>query len=157
MVTTKITVPQYQACYMYHLYVKQTTNGAIHLPSNGILYHMLHKLTTKRPKGMTWKEEGNLELILPNPEDGKSPMVYNYLNQENIQRIRKFIDNELRMELYEEMKINKRKRIGYLKTIRMFCHKYGMEALIEEGTLFKGFQRFRGMKERKRKKRIPKE
>lgn len=83
MVTINVSVKSYLAKYMRVRYEKSTEEGAIHLPGSGILYNTLHQLTTKRPKGASWKDEGNLTLMLPHPAIGKSPEVYNYLSKEN--------------------------------------------------------------------------
>lgn len=83
MVTINVQVKPYLAKYMHVHYEKSMEEGAIRLPASGILYNCLHQLTTKRPKGASWKDEGNLKLMLPRPAIGKSPEVYNYLSQEN--------------------------------------------------------------------------
>ncbi len=83
MVTITLPVKSYLAKYMYARYGK-STNSPIRLPNSGILYNSLHQLTTKRPKGISWKDEGNLTLVLPHPAAGKSPDVYNYLCKENV-------------------------------------------------------------------------
>ena len=89
MVTITLPVKNYLAKYIRVHYAQSTENGAVRLPSSGILYNSLHQLTTKRPKGASWKDEGNLTLVLPHPAIGKSPDVYNYLSLENAQLLEK--------------------------------------------------------------------
>lgn len=88
MVTITLPVKSYLAKYMYVRY-GNLTNEPIRLPNSDILYNSLHQLTTKRPKGISWKDEGNLTLVLPHPAIGKSPDVYNYLSKENAQILEK--------------------------------------------------------------------
>ena len=89
MITITLPVKPYLAKYMRVRYENSTEQGAIRLPVSGILYHCLHQLTTKRPKGASWKDEGNLTLVLPHPAIGKSPDVYNYLSRENAEILEK--------------------------------------------------------------------
>ena len=100
MVTITLPVKSYLAKYMYVHYgnltekttdtpTEKSLSTPIRLPSSGILYNALHQLTTKRPKGISWKDEGNLTLVLPHPAVGKSPDVYNYLSKENAQILEK--------------------------------------------------------------------
>lgn len=94
MVTINVPVKPYLAKYMYVHYADSVVDGAIRLPGSGILYNALHQLTTKRPKGASWKEEGNLMLMLPNPAIGKSPEVFNYLSRENGQILEKKLNGK---------------------------------------------------------------
>ncbi|WP_300703984.1 hypothetical protein [Bacteroides sp.] len=89
MVTITLPVKNYLAKYIRVHYEQSTEDGAVRLPSSGILYNSLYQLTTKRPKGASWKDEGNLTLILPHPAIGKSPDIYNYLSRENAQILEK--------------------------------------------------------------------
>lgn len=89
MVTITLPVKSYLAKYMYVHYAQSVEQGAIRLPNSGILYNSLHQLTSKRPKGASWRDEGNLTLVLPHPAVGKSPDVYNYLSKENAEILEK--------------------------------------------------------------------
>ena len=89
MATITLPVKSYLAKYMRVRYANSTEDGALRLPGSGILYHSLHQLTSKRPKGASWKDEGNLTLTLPHPIIGKSPEVYNYLSRENAEELEK--------------------------------------------------------------------
>ena len=89
MATITLPVKSYLAKYLRVSYASSMEGGALRLPSSGILYHCLHQLTTKRPKGASWKDEGNLTLVLPRPSVGKSPDVYNYLSKENAKQLEK--------------------------------------------------------------------
>lgn len=89
MATITLSVKPYLAKYLCVRYAKSMEAGALRLPSSGILYHCLHQFTTKRPKGASWKDEGNLTLVLPHLVIGKSPDVYNYLSRENAKELEK--------------------------------------------------------------------
>lgn len=88
MVTITLPVKPYLAKYL-SVHYGNSTNVPVRLPNSGILYNSLHQLTTKRPKGISWKDEGNLTLVLPHPAVGKSPDVYNYLSKENAEILEK--------------------------------------------------------------------
>ena len=89
MVTITLPVKSYLAKYMYVHYAQSVEQGAIRLPNSGILYNSLHQRTSKRPKGASWRDEGNLTLVLPHPAVGKSPDIYNYLSTENAEILEK--------------------------------------------------------------------
>ena len=86
MVTTTIYVKPYLAAYMYVRYQNSvvTEFNAIRLKSIENLYHVIKNLTAKRPRNVSWRETGNLTLIIPDPRYGKDPETYNYLGHDSI-------------------------------------------------------------------------
>ena len=86
MVTTTIYVKPYLAAYMYVRYQNSvvTELNAIRLKSIENLYHVIKNLTVKRPRDVSWRETGNLTLIIPDPRYGKEPETYNYLGHNSV-------------------------------------------------------------------------
>ena len=91
MVTTTIYVKPYLAAYMYVRYQNSvvTEFNAIRLKSIENLYHVIKNLTAKRPRNVSWRETGNLTLIIPDPRYGKDPETYNYLGHDSIISLKK--------------------------------------------------------------------
>ena len=102
MVTTTIYVKPYLAAYMYVRYQNSvvTEFNAIRLKSIENLYHVIKNLTAKRPRNVSWRETGNLTLIIPAPRYGKDPETYNYLGHDSIIIIEEEIETMLKTELH---------------------------------------------------------
>ena len=109
MVTTTIYVKPYLAAYMYVRYQNSvvTEFNAIRLKSIENLYHVIKNLTAKRPRNVSWRETGNLTLIIPDPRYGKDPETYNYLGHDSIIIIEEEIETMLKTELHSMMLKNK--------------------------------------------------
>ena len=86
MVITTINVKSYLAAYMYVRYQKDVLSefNAIRLKSTENLYHVIKNLTVRRPQNVSWKENGNFTLVIPDPRYGKDPESYNYLGHDSI-------------------------------------------------------------------------
>lgn len=151
MYTVRFQVRPHLAAYMYARYSKSITMGVIHLPANGILFHLLHHLAAPQPPSGWRAEKGNLALQLPSPNDGKSPRIYNYLSDRSIEKLEAAIDLQMHMELYEFIRNNKfRKGIMYMTSARLFREQHNMWDITEEA-LIKSYQRWRVKEQRGRK------
>ena len=88
------------------VYKRQELN-AIRLKSIENLYHVIKNLTVKRPRDVSWRETGNLTLIIPDPRYGKEPETYNYLGHNSVIIIEEEIETMLKTELHSIMLRNK--------------------------------------------------
>jgi hypothetical protein len=98
MVTIRIYIKPYLAAYLKAHYAYCVVQGAIRFSKNQNIYSCLLKLTVPRPKGVSWKEEGNVTLALPCPAVGKDPRTYNYLNAESREKFEKEVNYEMGMD-----------------------------------------------------------
>ena len=113
----------------------------------------IKNLTVKRPQNVSWRDTGNLTLIIPDPRYGKDPETYNYLWHDSILIIEEEIETLLRAELYSTMQRNKfRHGIMYKKSLLQFMDKYHIEDKHEDA-LMKAFQRWKKKTEEEREKR----
>ncbi len=102
------------------------------------------------PRNSFGRENEDLTLALPWPDEGKSPKTYNYLSQESIARLEERIELEMLMDLYERIQENKfRKGIGYLKTITTFIGEYCLEG-VKDDALYKRYDRWKKLVEKDR-------
>lgn len=62
MITVTIQVKPYLAAYLQSAYAHCTVEGAIRFTKNQNLYSCLLQLTTPRPKGVSWRDRGNVTL-----------------------------------------------------------------------------------------------
>lgn len=154
MVTITVTIKPYLAKYMYVRYgqcVESQENGSspqkpvpIRLTHLTPLYHLLHQLTVPHPRGVSWKETGNICFVLPSPRYGKAPETYNYIGQDSLLLIEKEIETQMKAELYSFLLDNKfTNGMMYKKSMHRFVEHYGMEELVQEETLMRAFQRWR--------------
>ena len=60
MITVTIQVKPYLAAYLQSAYAHCTIEGAIRFTKNQNLYSCLLQLTTPRPKGVSWRDQGNI-------------------------------------------------------------------------------------------------
>ena len=154
MVTTTIYVKPYLAAYMYVRYQNSvvTELNAIRLKSIENLYHVIKNLTVKRPRDVSWRETGNLTLIIPTPRYGKEPETYNYLGHNSVIIIEEEIETMLKTELHSIMLRNKfRNGIMYKKSLLLFMDKYNIDDRHEDA-LMKSFQRWKKRVKKKKKK-----
>lgn len=141
MMTVSLNVEPYLAHYMYARYANCVHEGAIKLSFQSDLYHQLLGWTLPRPKGVSWKEEGNLTLALPSPRIGKDPRTYNYLSEEARYRITRAIKEQMRWEMMDYMKQERLKHgVMFTRSMQQFIKDFDMEDLVNEETLMKYFQ-----------------
>ena len=158
MVTTTIYVKPYLAAYMYVRYQNSvvTELNAIRLKSIENLYHVIKNLTVKRPRDVSWRETGNLTLIIPTPRYGKEPETYNYLGHNSVIIIEEEIETMLKTELHSIMLRNKfRNGIMYKKSLLLFMDKYNIDDRHEDALIKDGKREWR--KKEKSKIRLTKE
>lgn len=67
MITVTILVKPYLAAYLQSTYAHCTIEGAIRFTKNQNLYSCLLQLTTPRPKGVSWRDQGNITFPYPAP------------------------------------------------------------------------------------------
>lgn len=154
MVTTTIDVKPYLSAYMYVRYQSSVVSefNAIKLKSTENLYHVIKNLTVKRPKNVSWRENGNLTLVIPDPRYGKEPETYNYLGHDSILIIEEEIEIILKTELHSIMLKNKfQKGMMYKRSLQQFMETYHIDDKYEDG-LMKAFQRWKKKTEEERKK-----
>ena len=154
MVITTINVKSYLAAYMYVRYQKDVLSefNAIRLKSTENLYHVIKNLTVRRPQNVSWKENGNFTLVIPDPRYGKDPESYNYLGHDSIVIIEEEMEIMLKAELHSLMQKNKyQKGIMYKKTLILFMQKYHIDDRHEDA-LMKSFQRWKKRVEEERNK-----
>lgn len=145
MVTTTIYVKPYLAAYMYVRHQADVVPqfNAIRLKRRDDLYHVIKNLTVRRPPQVSWREEGNLTLVIPDPRYGKDPQTYNYLGHDSILIIEAEIEIMLKAELHSLMQKNKyQKGIMYKKTLIWFMQKYHIDDKHEDAFM-KSFQRWK--------------
>ena len=102
MITVTIQVKPYLAAYLQSAYAHCTIEGAIRFTKNQNLYSCLLQLTTPRPKGVSWRDQGNITFSLPCPSVGKDPRTYNYLGEEAVKILEQEINYEMRELIPEE-------------------------------------------------------
>ena len=92
IVEIRIEIKPYLKAYLYIQYDYCTLNGAIRFTKNKNLYSCLLQLTTTRPREVSWRDQGNLALILPWPKVGKDPRIYNYMGKEHVELFEKEVE-----------------------------------------------------------------
>lgn len=68
MITVTIQVKPYLAAYLQSAYAHCTIEGAIRFTKNQNLYSCLLQLTTPRPKGVSWRDQGNITFFPTLPQ-----------------------------------------------------------------------------------------
>lgn len=71
-------------------------DGALQLPPDSVLYHLVYERMQRRPAGVSPVDRGNLRLCLPCPRHGgKKPATYNYLSPASVTLIERHTDTLL--------------------------------------------------------------
>lgn len=130
MITTKIFIKPHLAEYVTGKY---NENGYIRFPKKSDVYHVIFDLTERRPV-ICRPDEGNIEIILPDRREGKSPVTYNYLSRRSQKIIERRIQNIFWAELHDYV-IEEKHRYGttYIESIARFAKRYSIESISEEG------------------------
>ncbi|WP_289123848.1 hypothetical protein [uncultured Bacteroides sp.] len=140
MITVTIQMKPYLAAYLQSAYAHCTVEGAIRFTKNQNLYSCLLQLTTPRPKGVSWRDRGNVTLSLPCPSVGKDPRTYNYLGEEAVKILEQEINYEMRMDYYRFLRRNKFKNgMMFTRATELYLEEHGMTELIPEETLLKSY------------------
>ncbi|WP_349913031.1 hypothetical protein, partial [Bacteroides cellulosilyticus] len=140
MITVTIQVKPYLAAYLQSAYAHCTIEGAIRFTKNQNLYSCLLQLTTPRPKGVSWRDQGNITFSLPCPSVGKDPRTYNYLGEEAVKILEQEINYEMRMDYYRFLRRNKFKNgMMFTRATELYLEEHGMMELIPEETLLKSY------------------
>lgn len=152
MMTTKIQIKPHLAEYIYGKYPDSCENNAIKFPDSLDIYHIIYDLTEKRPQNC-YRDQGNLEICLPDRSIGKSPETYNYLGIRSQTIIEKKIELLLLAELHDLLDENKHSYgIDFIESVHYFMKKYCIESISEDAFL-KNYQRWRDKLRRRAQKR----
>lgn len=141
--TLRIQIRPLLAEYLYGRYSNSIESGALHLPAGCYLQHTLQEVLSRRPVNASLRETGNLCLRLTAPHRGKNPASYNYLTQDAIRLFEQRTLNQLHLELFDRMIIDRRQQgIPYIESIRCFIEQYNISSISEDG-LMKAFWRWK--------------
>lgn len=130
--------------YLHTKYGRCLKEGAIRLPMNSTLYYVVDELLAVSPRRSYVRPEGNIAFSIPSlgDADNKKIVKYHVISRENARLLERRIEMEMRVELYDLMKENRRRHITYIKTLEEFMRKYNLMDTTEDSFL-KGFQRWR--------------
>ena len=130
--------------YLHTKYGRCLKEGAIRLPMNSTLYYVVDELLAVSPRRSYVRPEGNIAFSIPSlgDADNKKIVKYHVISRENARLLERRIEMEMRVELYDLMKENRRRNITYIKTLEEFMRKYNLMDTTEDSFL-KGFQRWR--------------
>jgi hypothetical protein len=161
MITTKITIKPHLAEYIKSKFGGET-DGCIRFSERLDIYHTIWDLTERRPVQCP-PDSGNLEIVLPDRREGKSPETYNYLGKKAQKIIERRIENIFIAELHDYV-IEEKNRYGtsYIEAIFLFSRKYAIESISEDGLKKNCYRWIRTLRIRKkrsyeRKKNLPTE
>ena len=102
---------------------------------NFCLVPAIKNLTVRHPQNVSWKENGNFTLVIPDPRYEKDPETYKYLGHDSIVIIEEEIEIMLKTELHSMMQ------------------KYHIDEKHED-TFMKSFQKYKKRVEEERKGKI---
>lgn len=93
----QINIRPHLAAFLQNYYKKyRNADGALQLPPDSVLYHLVYERMQRRPAGVSPVDRGNLRLCLPYPRHGgKKPATYNYLSPASVTRIERHTDTLL--------------------------------------------------------------
>lgn len=130
--------------YLHTKYGRCLKEGTIRLPMNSTLYYIVEELLAVSPRRSYVRPEGNIAFSIPSlgDVDNKKIVKYHVISRENARLLERRIEMEMRVELYDLMKENRRRNITYIKTLEEFMRKYNLMDTTEDSFL-KGFQRWR--------------
>lgn len=129
--------------YLHTKYGRCLKEGVIRLPMNSTLYYVVDELLAMSPRRSFVRPEGNIAFSIPSLGGGdKKIEKYHVISEENVRLLERRIEKEMRVELYDLMKENRRHNITYIKTLEEFMRKYNLMETKEDSFL-KGFQRWR--------------
>lgn len=149
-ITTKIQIRDYLKEYIIGKY-NNCADGPVRFPDQIDLYHTIWDLMEKRSTNSV--DTGNLEIILPKRDLGKSPEIYNYLGVRSQKLIEKRISTMMWSDVHSLLVENKHDHgINYILSITYFMKTYGIDSLSEDAFL-KNFYRWRDKIRCKAKKR----
>ena len=140
MITTKISIKPHLAEYVRGRF--GTNEGYIRFPDRFDIYHTIFDLTEKRPKQCR-PDTGNIEIILPDRREGKSPKYYNYLSA----RSQRIIERKIEFMFWAEVRSHidcqyHTSGLKYIESIGIFMGMYGIESITEDA-LQKNYYRWR--------------
>lgn len=130
--------------YLHTKYGRCVKEGAICLPMNSTLYYVVEEVLSVSPRWSYVRPEGNIAFSIPSLCGGNhTKMVKHHLvSKENARLLERRVEMEMRVELYDLMKENRRRNIPYIRTLEEFMRKYNIVDTSEDSFL-KGFQRWR--------------
>lgn len=151
MITTKIELPEHLKEYCIGKF-NGTIDGPVRFPDATDIYHTIWDLTERRPINVH-VDTGNLEIVLPKRDYGKSPEVYNFLGQRSQAIIIKKMELMMWAEVHDFIDENKhRYGIEHIQSVHTFMRRYDIHS-ISEDAFIKNFYRWRELCRKKREKR----
>lgn len=151
MITTKIDVPPHLQEYCQGKY-NNLEAGPVCFPDVTDIYHTIWDLTERRPANCQ-VDTGNLEIVLPKRDCGKSPEVYNYLGKRSQAIIIKKLELMMWAEVHDLIDENKhRYGIEHIQSVHTFMRRYDIHS-ISEDAFIKNFYRWRELCRKKKEKR----
>ncbi len=143
MITTKIKIIPYLAEYL----VAKMNNYSfepLSIPDDTDLYHLIWKLMSRRPPGVSPNDEGNITLILPHRRLGKDPLYFNYLSPKSQEHISRHVKNMFDFDLHEVMNRNVKngRPLRDLDVVHQFMCDYGIDSITEDA-LIKNYYRWK--------------
>ena len=151
MVTTRIEIKPHLKEYLLGKF-NNFQESPITFPDKLDIYHTIWDLTEKRPVNCP-VDKGNLEIVLPDRQEGKNPECYNYLGVRSQQIIERKIETKFFAELHDFLDEQKhRYGISYIETIHEYMRKYGILS-ISEDALLKNYYRWRDVVRKKNERR----
>lgn len=151
MVTVKIEIKPHLVEYILGKY-NGCEPGAVRFPDKIDLYHTIYDFLEKRPSNVS-KDDGNLEIILPERSSGKKTSSFNYLGVRSVKIVEKKILVLFWAEVHDFLDEQKHRRgIEYKVAVYSFVRKYNITS-IDEGTLLKNYYRWRENIRKRNKRR----
>jgi hypothetical protein len=141
MITTKINIKPHLKEYVTGKFCA-FTDSPVRFPDRLDIYCTIWDLTEKRPVNCP-VDSGNMEIVLPDRQEGKSPESYNYLGERSQKIIGKKIEIMFWADLREYVDYKHHvKGVTYVEAITEFVRKYGI-CSISEDALVKNYYRWR--------------
>lgn len=143
MITSQITIRPHLAEYLYGKYNNGDRTMPIRIPSTDDLYHLVWMLVRKRPINVSPRDDGNVSIALEKDHIGKSPLVYNYLDEKSAKIIDLKIEALFFLELHSRIDENNMtgRSITTIQVIHAFMCDYEVDS-ISEDALVKNYYRW---------------
>jgi hypothetical protein len=143
MITTTIQITTYLAEYL----VAKMNNYSFEpfsVPDDTDLYHLIWKLMSRRPAGISPNDKGNITLILPNRRLGKDPQYFNYLSPRSQEHITRHVKDMFDFDLHDLMNRNVKagRPLRDLDVVHQFMCDYGIDSITEDA-IIKNYYRWR--------------
>jgi hypothetical protein len=141
MVTTRIQIKPHLKEYISGK-DNEFSDKPVRFPDQIDIYHLIFELTRRRPIRCP-VDDGNIEIILPEPRSSKHPETYNYLNSSAQKMIQRKVEVMFWSELREYIDYEHyRNGTNYIESACSFMKKYEIKSITEDA-LLKNYYRWR--------------